>query len=256
MKPRLLILGGTAEARELADRLTRAGVPLIYSLAGRVLAPRLPVGDVRIGGFGGPARLAAWLEENVIVAVLDATHPFAERISASAAVAAAGAGIPLLRLERPGWQPGSGDRWTRVPDLSGAVAAVRESGAERVFLTTGRQGLAAFAAERSAWFLIRCIDPPDAALPQRSEVILDRGPFTFEAELALVDDHRIGVLVTKDSGGTPAAAKLAAARARRLPVIVVSRPPRPAVHTVATIDAAAAWAARQIGQPRIQPADV
>ena len=141
----LLVLGGTAEARELAAALDDAGVPVISSLAGRVANPRLPAGETRIGGFGGPDELARWIEEHEIAAVVDATHPFAQRISASAAVACPQAGVPLLRLERPGWSEREGDHWLWVDDLSDAAAAIA---GHRVLLTTGRQGLAAFADGR------------------------------------------------------------------------------------------------------------
>ncbi len=237
----VLILGGTGEARALASALDAAAIPILSSLAGRVQRPRLPVGSTRIGGFGGPDGLAAFLTERGIHAVVDATHPFAERISASAAAATAAAGVPLLRLERPGWTAGDGDRWIWVDDLDGAARAVAESGAERVFVTSGRQGLAAFAGLADPWFLIRCVDPPDVALPAHHELRLDRGPYTEPGEGEIFDDHRIDLLVTKDSGGPLTAAKLTAARERQVPVVVVRRPPRPAVETAATVPEAVAW---------------
>jgi precorrin-6A/cobalt-precorrin-6A reductase len=239
----ILILGGTSEARELSARLDARGVPVITSLAGRVSNPRLPAGQVRIGGFGGPDALARWLGEHRVAAVVDATHPFAERISASALRACARAGVPLLRLERPGWRERPGDRWTWAPDLDAAAAALPGHG-ERAFLTTGRQGLAAFAGLAGTWCLIRTVEPPDPPLPPLHELLLDRGPYTLEGELALIDRHRIDVLVTKDSGGSHTEAKLDAARARGLAVIVVARPPRPAGASVTSVDAAAAWALR------------
>ena len=238
---RTLILGGTAEARELAEQLSGAGVPVISSLAGRVARPRLPVGEVRVGGFGGPEALARWLHDHCIVAVVDATHPFAERISASAATACSRAGVPLLRLERPGWSEGRGDRWYWVDSLEQAAAAIPRLG-HRVLLTTGRQGLAAFADSGEPWFLIRCVDPPAPPLPPYHELILDRGPYTLPGELTLIDRHRIDLLVAKDSGGNLTRAKLDAARSRRLPVIVVRRPPRPpGPAAVSTVGAAAEW---------------
>jgi precorrin-6A/cobalt-precorrin-6A reductase len=236
----ILILGGTAEARELAGELDAAGVPVVSSLAGRVARPRLPAGEVRIGGFGGPEALAGWLHDHGIVAVVDATHPFAERISASAAAACPRAGVPLLRLERPGWSERPGDRWRWVDSLAAAATAIPELG-ERVLLTTGRQGLGAFAGVDHAWFLIRCVDPPGPPLPARHELILDRGPYTLAGELALIDDHRIDVIVTKDSGGRHTQAKLDGARERGLPVIVVRRPPRPPAGAVTTVSSAVAW---------------
>jgi precorrin-6A/cobalt-precorrin-6A reductase len=240
----ILVLGGTAEARELAGSLDAAGVHVTSSLAGRVSRPRLPAGTVRIGGFGGPDGLARWLAERGVAGVVDATHPFAERISASAAAACPRAGVPLLRLQRPGWDAGPDDDWHWVDDLDEAAAAIPRLG-ERVLLTTGRQGLPAFAGVRDAWFLVRCVEPPDPPLPPRHELLLDRGPYTVDGELALVDRHRVELLVTKDSGGQHTEAKLEAARLRRLPVIVVRRPPRPDVATVATVEDALAWATGQ-----------
>jgi precorrin-6A/cobalt-precorrin-6A reductase len=242
----VLILGGTAEARELAARLHRDGVAVTSSLAGRVANPRLPVGEVRVGGFGGPGALARWLTEHDVAAVVDATHPFAERITASAAQAANAADVPLLRLERPGWSDRSGDRWRWVDDLDAAADAIAGLG-DRVLLTTGRQGLAAFAAVGHAWFLVRCVDPPDPPLPPRHELLLDRGPYSLEGELALIDRHAIDLVVTKDSGGRHTEAKLDAARERGLPVIVVRRPPRPVAPSVSTVEDAMDWARAHAG---------
>lgn len=237
----ILVLGGTGEARELAGELDAAGVHVTSSLAGRVSRPRLPAGTVRIGGFGGPDGLARWLKERGVVAVVDATHPFAERISESAARACAGADVPLLRLQRPGWNEGPEDDWHWVADLEQAAGAISSLG-KRVMLTTGRQGLPAFAHVSDAWFLVRCVEQPEPPLPPRHQLLLDRGPYTLAGELALMDAHQIEVVVTKDSGGTLTEAKLAAARARGLPVIVVRRPPRPDVASVASVADALAWA--------------
>lgn len=238
----VLVLGGTAEARELAAELHAAGVAVTSSLAGRIARPRLPAGEVRIGGFGGPDGLAAWLAEHDVHAVVDATHPFAERISASATTACERAEIPLLRLERPGWTQGAGDRWRWVDDLDDAAREIEPG--RRVLLTTGRQGLAAFAHRDDAWFLVRCVDPPQPPLPAHHELLLDRGPYTLQGELALVDEHRIDLVITKDSGGAHTRAKLDAARERGLAVIVVRRPQRPDATTVTTVDAALRWARR------------
>ncbi|HEV2770276.1 MAG TPA: cobalt-precorrin-6A reductase [Solirubrobacteraceae bacterium] len=245
---RILILGGTAEARELAAKLHARGHHVITSLAGRVARPRLPEGEVRIGGFGGPDALAVWLGSEAIAAVVDATHPFAQRISASATRASEQAGVPLVRLERPGWTEQPEDRWHWVDDLDQASGCVPRLGT-RALLTTGRQGLSAFAGVRQAWFLIRCVDPPADSLPPHHEVLLDRGPYTLEGELALIDDHHIDVVVTKDSGGTHTRPKLDAARVRRVPVIIVRRPPRRAAISVTATDEALAWVVAQSGYP-------
>jgi precorrin-6A/cobalt-precorrin-6A reductase len=237
----ILVLGGTAEARELAHALDANGVDVVSSLAGRVSNPRLPRGEVRVGGFGGPAALADWLREHRVGAVVDATHPFAERISASAAEACPRAGVPLLRLERPGWSERPGDRWHRVAGLPQAAALLPELG-RRVLLTTGRHGLAAFATIADARFLIRCVEPPQPPLPPDHELLLDRGPYTLAGELGLIDRHEIDVVVTKDSGGRLTEAKLDAARSRSLPVVVVQRPHRPDVETVTSVADALSWA--------------
>jgi precorrin-6A/cobalt-precorrin-6A reductase len=158
--------------------------------------------------------------------------------------AAARAGVPLLRLERPGWRERPGDRWHWAGNLVHAALTLQRLRAGRVFLTTGRQGLLAFAGEE-AWFLIRCVDPPEGELPRHHELLLDRGPYTLDGELAVIDAHRIDALVTKDSGGAHTEAKLDAARERGLPVVIVRRPPRPAAATVSTVAEAAAWAGAQ-----------
>ncbi|WP_188195400.1 cobalt-precorrin-6A reductase [Nonomuraea sp. SYSU D8015] len=242
---RVLILGGTAEARALAAELAAdPGVHVVSSLAGRVSNPRLPVGEVREGGFGGPDGLAAFLVGERIDAVVDATHPFAQRMTASAAEAAARTGVPLLVLRRPGWQEGPGDAWQRVGSLREAADRLRAPGAPtRVFLTTGRRSLPVFTGLPGVWLLARSVDPPEPPVPDNVHVLLDRGPYTVEGETALIREHRLEVLVTKDSGGRMTAAKLVAARELGLPVIMVNRPALPpGVRLVDTVAAAADWA--------------
>ncbi|NEW25855.1 cobalt-precorrin-6A reductase [Nocardia cyriacigeorgica] len=242
----ILILGGTRQARELARIASgERGFAIVSSLAGRVRDPLLPPGEVRVGGFGGPQGLREFLLTRRIDAVVDATHPFADTITGNAAIACRAAGTPLLRLSRPGWSAGPGDTWIRVPDLAAAAARVTELG-ERVFLTIGRQGVGAFAGHRAQWFLIRAIDAPETALPPRHELLLARGPFSVEAESELLAWHRIDVLVTKDSGGADTAAKLTAARAARLPVLMIDRPALPAgIEVVATVADAVKWLHRR-----------
>lgn len=243
----VVILGGTEQARLLAAGLAaRPGVRVVSTLAGRVASPRLPAGEVRIGGFGGPGGLAEWLRGERAAAIVDATHPFAERISASAQEAARLAGVPLLMLRRPGWTAGPGDDWRRVSTLGEAARLLPGTG-RRAFLTTGRQGLPAFAGVAGVWFLIRCVDPPDPPLPPDLELLLARGPYTVDGELALMSEHRVDVLVTKDSGGSATAAKLEAARRLGLPVIVVQRPAAPEVRTVETVEEALSWLDSAVG---------
>ncbi|WP_433519135.1 cobalt-precorrin-6A reductase [Nonomuraea sp. CA-143628] len=274
---RVLILGGTAEARALAAELADVpGVHVVSSLAGRVTNPRLPVGEVRAGGFGGPDGLATWLAAERIDAVVDATHPFAARMTASAAEASARTGVPLLVLRRPGWPQGPDDTWQRVDSLEAAATRLAEAvtarlaiakpadptdsanlvepteptegtaqptGPVRVFLTTGRRSLPVFTGLAGVWLLARSVDPPEPPVPPHVHVLLARGPYTVDGELALIREHRLDVLVTKDSGGRLTAAKLVAARELGLPVIMVDRPPLPAgVRLVETVSAAALWA--------------
>ncbi|MFJ9111055.1 cobalt-precorrin-6A reductase [Streptomyces sp. NPDC102283] len=244
----VLVLGGTTEARRLAEHLVahHPGVRVTTSLAGRVASPKLPPGDVRVGGFGGPEGLAAWAREHGVDAVVDATHPFAATMSRNAAEAAAQAHVPLLALRRPGWVAQDGDRWHTAATLAGAAELLPALG-ERVFLTTGRMGLAAFAGAGldALWFLVRSVDAPEPPGPARMEVLLDRGPFDLPGERELIRRHRIDVLVTKDSGGDATAPKLTAAREAGIPVVVVRRPPVPeGVPVARTPDEAARWVRR------------
>ena len=222
---RILILGGTGEARVLAAELVGAGVDVLSSLAGRVREPRLPDGPVRVGGFGGAEGLAAFLRAEGITGVVDATHPFAGTITANAAQAAAQAGVPLLVLRRPEWE--AEPSWDMVADIRAAAAAVRAWPGESVFLTTGRRDLGAFSADDRHRFLVRTVEPPDGPIPPRMTLVLDRGPYTVEGESALMRDHGIGLLVTKNSGGAMTAAKLRAARDLGVRVLMVQRPPLP-----------------------------
>lgn len=243
----VLILGGTGEARALAALLVERGIPVVSSLAGRVSQPRLPVGEVRIGGFGGVDGLAAYLRETAVCAVVDATHPFARVISGNAAAACAQTGVPLLRLERPGWSqaPGS-DAWHWVDDHDAAAEATARLGS-RPLLTVGRQSLDRFVgplAEVPA--VVRVVDPPEPPLPERWLVLRARGPYTEDGERELFETHGIDVLATKDSGGALTWPKMAVATAAGIPVVVVRRPgPPPGVQVVPTAADAADWVAAQ-----------
>jgi precorrin-6A/cobalt-precorrin-6A reductase len=241
MTVRVLLLGGTGEARRLAALLAAdPDVHVVSSLAGRVREPAMPDGEVRIGGFGGAAGLTEWLRAERIDAVVDATHPFAATITANAAQATRTLGIPLVVLHRPGWQPGPGDDWHWADDLPGAAALLPGLGT-RVFLATGRGGLAMFADRDDLWFLLRAVDPLGPPLPPHRVVVTARGPFDVTGELALLRDHRIDVLVTRDSGGSRISAKLTAARTLRLPVVLIRRPPLPDVPVVTTESEVAQW---------------
>jgi len=248
--PLLLLLGGTGEALALAASLAAAFGPrlrVITSLAGRTRDPRLPEGALRVGGFGGADAMAGWLREASVDAVIDATHPFASRISANAAAACDGAGVPRLVLERPAWTARPGDRWHEVDDASAAAAALPALG-RRAFLTLGPRDLAPFAPLAGMWFLVRQVDPPTAPLPlDNCTVVTARGPFDLAGERKLLRDHAIDVLVTRASGGTATIAKLDAARALGLPVAMIRRPPPPPGPRVASLVEAVYWAGTQCG---------
>ncbi len=233
---RVLILGGTTEAMEIARTLAGdARFSPVLSMAGRTRAPALPPIPWRIGGFGGAAGLAACLRQ--FDALIDATHPFAARISANAAEAAALAGVPRVTVLRPPWMPQPGDDWLCVPSMAHAAAALGPR-TRRVFLTVGQNELAPFGPPHA--YLLRSVDPP-ADPPPNATVIAARGPFTEAADRALMAGHRTQVLVTKNSGGTAVAGKLAAARSLGLRVLMVDRPPPPTGELTPDAAGALAW---------------
>lgn len=232
---RVLILGGTGEARDLAARLIAAGYDVTSSLAGRTEAPILPPGEVRIDGFGGADGLADYLRDQRIALLVDATHPFATTISTNAVIAADAARVPLLRLQRPQWTRPEGAVWVEVDDMNEAADALPEGA--RVFLTIGRQELGSFLAHTDCSFVARMIEVPPG-LPSDWTIIPDRGPFTLTGEIALLRRHAITHLVSKNSGGAQAEAKLEAAARLSIPVIMIARPALPRAETVETAERA------------------
>jgi precorrin-6A/cobalt-precorrin-6A reductase len=247
---RILILGGTGDAVELATRASQiAGVEVITSLAGQTRQPLIPQGNVRVGSFGREAGLADYLRTERIDLLIDATHPFAAQISFHAAAAATDCSISRLLLTRPAWQPREShdawahrrDRWIEVPDYETAAATLPGL-AKRVFLTTGRQTLAAFAHLKDIWFLMRMIEPPPSDMPTPpGKLLLERGPFSLAGEQELLRTYKIEAIVSKNSGGNATYAKVAAARELGIPVVMVQRPPVPAGEQAIDVESALAW---------------
>lgn len=247
---RVLIVGGTGDAAQLAARAAvLPGVEVITSLAGRLRRPVAPAGEVRIGGFGGAAGLVDYVRAQHIDLLIDATHPFADQMSHNAAIAAQTCGLPHLMLVRPPWASVEGDRWIAVASLAAAVATL-PTVAQRVFLSIGRQELAAFAPLQGLWFLMRMIDPPapDTPVPPGT-LILARGPFTLAEERQLLHTYTIEAIVSKNSGGNATYAKIVAARELGLPVMMIQRPSLPAGEQVSDVGQAVAWLARQCSVP-------
>ena len=246
----LLILGGSAEAAELA-RLAVARFAgrfrVLTSLAGRTAAPRDIPGDLRVGGFGGAAGLAEYLRRENVRLVIDALHPFAATMAANAAQACAETATPRLVLRRAPWTAQAADRWIEVPDAAAAARALAERGITRAFLASGFKDIAAFAGLPGIWFLVRLIDQPSEPLPfERHELILARGPFDAAGDEALLRHHAIEAVVSKNSGGKASVAKIAAARALGIPVIMITPPAPPPGEMARNVPDVVAWIARQL----------
>lgn len=229
---KVLILGGTAEGRKLAELLSEAGYRPVTSLAGVTRKPAEIEGETRIGGFGGAAGLADYLTAEGFSGLVDAAHPFAVVISRHAREAAEKCRLPLVRLERPAWRAEAGDRWIEVPDIAAAVAAIPPEA--HILLTIGRKEATAFLARPDISGIARMIEPMDKEVTGQWQIMLERPPFHVEKELCLLGDHAITHLVTKNSGGEETKAKLSAARIKGIPVIMIARPSKPQVPTVAT----------------------
>ncbi len=235
---KILILGGTGEARELAMRLVALGHAVTTSLAGRTQRPILPAGALRVGKFGGVPGLAGYLRAAGIDRLVDATHPYAGLISSNAVAAAGQTGIPLVRFMRPAWVEPPDAAWVHVESLAAAAAAL-PSGAT-VLVTTGHGGLDLIAARDDCRLLVRLIEPPDAPLPPHARLILARPPYSHDEERALFRREGVTHLITKNSGGAQTAAKLDAARETGAAVLMIARPTYGPAHEVGSIEAAIA----------------
>ena len=239
---KVLLLGGTSEARILAARLDRdERFTVETSLAGATENPLPVAGESRRGGFGGTLGLADYLRAVSFDIVIDGTHAFAATISRNAAEACDQTRTELLVVQRPSWEKTEGDHWLEVSDVPEAAESVAQRG-HRVFLTIGRQDIAAFSRCRDAWFLIRSIDQPKQTTEfEKYQLLQARGPFDFASEKALLETNRIDLIVSKNSGGADTYAKIEAARALALPVVMIRRPTPPAGTAVPSVDAALAW---------------
>lgn len=237
MKPSILILGGTTEARQLAVRLAAEGYDCLLSLAGRTKDPIAQGVPTRIGGFGGADGLAIFLKDGGFRLLIDATHPYAARISANAARAAGQSGVPILALRRPGWQRQAGDDWRSVDNVAVAVAALGER-PRRVFVALGRNELLPFETAPQHHYLIRSVDPvePPLSLPM-ADYITARGPFVEEDERTLFETRGVEIVISKNSGGAAAYGKIAAARTLGLPVVMIERPVLPEVQGGQSVEA-------------------
>jgi precorrin-6A/cobalt-precorrin-6A reductase len=241
MRPTVLVLGGTTQATALAKALSDGGHDATFSYAGRVAHPKTQPLPTRIGGFGGVDGLANYLHAHHITHVIDATHPFAAQMSRNAVAACAQAEVKLLALTRPEWTAQAGDRWTHVPDMAGAVVAL-DRAACRVMLAIGKQQIAEFADLSQHYFLLRMIEKTDAIqLFDNCEIVVAKGPFELEGDLALMRAHDINVLVSKNAGGRAARAKIDAARALGIEVIMIDRPKMPDRTVVGSVDDALSW---------------
>lgn len=238
----LLVLGGTTEGTRLGRALAEAGLNGTISMAGRVASPAAQALPLRIGGFGGVEGLAQYLVEARVTHVIDATHPFAAQMSANAVAACARAGVPLIALTRAPWHAGPADRWIHVPDIAGAVQALAGP-RQRVMLAVGRMHLADFADQPQHHYLLRLVDPPEARPLPDCTVIVDRGPFALDDDIALMQQHDIEIVVSKNSGGAGAHAKIEAARRLGLPVLMIDRPQVPPRHETHEIAQVMAWLA-------------
>lgn len=243
MRPNLLVLGGTTEATQLCRVLASEGLGGTISFAGRVERPvRQPLPQ-RVGGFGGVPGLVDYLRQEEITHVIDATHPFAAQMSRNAVQACAEAGVPLIAFTRAPWEAIAGDAWTQVDDTASAVRTL-ERPAETVLLAVGRQSLPDFARNPQHRYILRLVDPPTAPPPfPDHHVVVSRGPFTEGGDRALMEEYGVTLVVSKNSGGTGAYAKIAAARALNLPVIMIARPQMPLRDEVFSVEAVLHWIA-------------
>lgn len=238
---RVLLLGGTTEAGDIARELKAAGLTGVYSYAGRTAAPIAQPLPTRVGGFGGVDGFADYLRREAITHVIDATHPFASQISRNTVEACARTGTPLIAYAREPWVAGADDKWQHVRTIEEAAAALPDRPA-RIFLAVGKQHLRTFAARPQHFYLLRLVDAPATALPlPNTEIVLARGPFTMEGDLALLRGHRITHVVARNAGGEGAKAKLEAARVLGLPVVMVDRPCLPERRTAQSVDEIMHW---------------
>jgi len=241
MQPNLLILGGTVEASALARAVASLGIRAEMSMAGRVARHKPQPIPVREGGFGGAYGLADYIQRHNISHVVDATHPFAAQMSENAIAACQSSGAQLVAFTRAAWTEVAGDRWTHVPDLKAASATLDRS-SRRVFLAIGRMHLEQFSDKTQHFYLLRLVDKPTEPLAFADhKVIVARGPFDPDADLSLLHDHDIDLVVSKNAGGSGAYAKIEAARKLGIEVVMIQRPKITPRHEVHSAEAVMTW---------------
>lgn len=242
MQKHILVLGGSNEGFALAKTLQgHKNYTITSSLAGRTSLPKKPVGPYRIGGFGGSEGLKHYINTNKIDAIIDATHPFAQNITKNAAKAAGDTKCPLLHIWRPQWKRAAKDNWIEVPTMQAAAERLTKHHAP-IFLTIGRLELAAFLPRTDLAFITRAIEPnQNEQWPKNFHFIYAKGPFDYNQELALIKKYNIKAIVTKNSGGPGAFAKIEVARTLNLPVIMINRPPKPKGNLASTPEEALNW---------------
>ena len=235
---RILILGGTEEARLLANQLVSMEHEVTTSYAGRTSDPDLPEGEVRVGGFGGPRGLADYILNNGVQRLVDATHPYSVQIATNAYEAAQFTGVHLIRLIRPPWREPQYAFWHHVQNAEDAAAGLPKGA--RVLLTVGHRGLDTYLARTDCSFVVRTIEPPERELPVHAQSLIARPPFFVGGETELMQYEGITHLITKNAGGVQTEAKLKAAQQMRLAIVMIARPELPPVHEVPTVGRAIA----------------
>lgn len=231
---KVLIFGGTGDARDIAERLVALGHDVTTSMAGKTQAPVLPKGNVRAGGFGSVARLRDFIQENRFDWIIDALHPYAVTMSGNLIAATKTMDVRVVRLARPDWEMPPTAIVERFTSAADAITSAPE--AARLLITSGHQDLDCLKARSDCTAQIRLIEPPETPLPANASILLDRPPYTLEGEVALMQGHAITHLITKDGGSTATRGKIDAAAELGVTICLITRPEPPDGRWVASVD--------------------